>query len=361
MRTAAMIVITLGSVITANSVHAEIGVPANKGGAYLSIEGGYQNNDTTGTAAQGGSETVDGNPGGQNSACVSIAFNFALPGPDGRTCGAAAGTERATGHSDGGTRIEAADGGYGALTFGYVLPSTILGIITRLELAGQLSRTRDDQESLGAFGMRSVDNTAAIAFASVPIERTQVSVNSRFEMTEITLRLKGDVAVGASGALVTLTFEPFYLGTDLDVTTSASSQFGGTVGRTTDVSGDGVGALIGLEAQIPIVTNVFLIGRGYAGLYHLASDGVFKDTFGFAPDHAVTDDEDMDGYRLGGEGGVRINMTPGAWLSFIGKVDWMSEIPIAVLPQFKGDLPAHIEDDDLLVWQIGVRLTLTGN
>lgn len=360
---ASALIATVGMVLSASAAHAEIGIPAAPGGIYLSFEGGYQSIDGNPVAALGETIVNDGDPMGGSAACSSIAVGVNLTA----VCGVGAGTENAIAFSDGGTFIEAEDGGFGAFTFGYVLPSPLFSFITRVEIVGGGSHSEDDQRTNGAFGMRSVDNTAAFAFAAVPIENVTVDVEQTVETRQATVRFKSDLAP-VSGTVLTFSFEPFYLQTEQETTTDAQQQGGqnSAARRTSDVDGKYYGAQVAVEGQVPLVTNVFLIGRGSVGLYQLDVDGAFRDSMfftggGIVLNHAVNDDDSTTGYRLGGEAGVKLVMTPSAWLTFFGTVDYLSDTPTAVLPRFADDQKAHIEFEDQMTWGFGARMTFSFN
>ncbi len=334
---------------------AEIGIPVRSGGVYMSIEGGYQNLDAAGVSSGGASTSVNGNPGGAGAACGSQSL-FST------SCAVGAGTESARGVSDGGGFASAEDGAFGSLGFGYVLPSPMFGLLDRLEIVGSFARSDDDKESFGAFGMRSVDNSLTIAIARAPIEFLRAATDVREESSEIVLRFKSDTKVSGS-SLLTLSFEPFYRRSETEVSTRAAGDFFGKISRDTDIDSDTFGALLALEGRMPIASNVSIVGRGYGGLYHTEADGKFSDRIAtFLPlAHHVDDDDGFGGYRVGGEVGLQVEVTPGARVTLFGAADYLSDVATAVLPRFQSDRAAHIDQDDLTVWRTGLRLTLSAD
>jgi hypothetical protein len=347
----------------APSARAEIGVPAGPGGIYVSVGGGYQHSDEAGASKGGQQAVVNGNPGGGSASCASQTVNS--PGNAfGVACGVGAGSETVRAFSDGGGFIDPEDGGFGQLTIGYVLKTPMFGF-NRLEIVGGFSRTSDDNQSFGAFGMRSVDNHAAIATAGVPIENLEVTAEARAANQEITLRFKSDMPVAQPGGLLTFSFEPYYRHSSNETSTVATntSLIHNTSSRTTDIDSDSFGAMLAVEGQVPVAQNVFLVGRGSGGLYYLDSDAKFSDKFNlFGPlSHSVKDDDSFGGYRLGAEAGLRFEATSTAWFTLFGAVDYLSDVPIADLPRYQSDAAAHIEKDDAFVWQTGLRLTFVAD
>jgi hypothetical protein len=263
----------------APSARAEIGVPAGPGGIYVSVGGGYQHSDEAGASKGGQTAVVNGDPGGGAGACAGQAVTS--PGNVGRiSCGISSGTESAQAFSDGGGFIDPADGAFGQFAIGYVFKTPMVGF-NRLEIVGSFSRTGDDQQSFGAFGMRSVDNHAAVISATVPIENSQVTSKARAANQEIALRFKSDMPAAQPGALLTFSFEPYYRHGSNEVSTVVNGFTGiaNSASRSTDIDSDSFGAMLAVEGQVPVASNVFLVGRASGGLYYLDADGRFSDTF----------------------------------------------------------------------------------
>jgi hypothetical protein len=387
MRVAGAGIVALSLLAVAGPAHAEIGVPVKRGGVYLSIEGGYQNGaQTSPVAAQGASQVNDGVPGAvsgaQGNATGSDAFGFFAYGGAGYAgaggfgagagadalAGAISGSELAIANPNGGSFIEAEDGGYGGATFGYALTSPLLGVVTRIEARGSVGRIEEDQRSFGALGMRSVDNRAMATFVTVPIENFPVSVDQSVSKTEFALSFKADQAAGPSS--LTFAAEPFYIAFDQNTRTSGASTLSaqviteGSASRRSDVEADLYGLQLAVEGAAPIGGPFSLIARGSAGVYHANAEGSFDSAFGmanqfgsFAVRNSVDADASQVGYRLGGEAGVRVDMGTQGWLSITGAVDYLSETPTAVLPREAGDAPARVAFDDSLDWRLGVRMT----
>jgi hypothetical protein len=75
----------------------------------------------------------------------------------------------------------------------------------------------------------------------------------------------------------------------------------------------------------------------------------------------VSDGSSRAGYRLGAEAGFRYAVNSSTWLSLTTSVDYLSEVPTAILPRFENDSAAHVGFDDLLDWRSGIRLTFATN
>jgi hypothetical protein len=109
--------------------------------------------------------------------------------------------------------------------------------------------------------------------------------------------------------------------------------------------------------------NLFWLARGSGGLYRVEADGDFSsdisfDSFaGFRDSGRVSDEEREWGYRAGAETGVRVVFNPALALSLTGGVDYLSDVPTAVLPRSGEDGAAHIEMEHLTTWKFGAHLT----
>jgi hypothetical protein len=171
-----------------------------------------------------------------------------------------------------------------------------------------------------------------------------------------------------------LSVEPFFMHYDQNTATlgTFNDPISGSASasRNSDVNADIYGAQIAAEGVLPIVGNFSLIGRGSAGVYEVSAGGDFASLFvvpagsigSTAPITAsVSDSSSRTGYRLGAEAGVCYVVNRSTWVSAIGSVDYLSEMPTAVLPREASDPAAHIAFDDLLEWRAGVRLTFATN
>jgi hypothetical protein len=115
---------------------------------------------------------------------------------------------------------------------------------------------------------------------------------------------------------------------------------------------------------VPLFDKVSLIGRGSAGVYGVTANGDFNSKFvvDSTPFQGrVSDDGSRTGYRLGAEAGLRYVVNSSTWLSLTSSVNYLSEVPTAILPRGDSDRAAHIAFDDLLDWRTGVRLTFATN
>jgi hypothetical protein len=256
--------------------------------------------------------------------------------------------------------MSADDGGYFGATVGYGFVSPLLGVVNRIEAYGSRTSSDADQSSNGAFGLRSVDNLAAIALAAVPVEDLKVRATQDLSLTEFGLRLKSDQKMG--GATVTLGAEPFYIRYDQSTRTSGalSDLLDASGSRSSDVESDIFGLQLAIEGAAPLGGPFSILGRASAGLYNIDTDADFSSTFSipFASYEAgVSDSDSRTGYRLGAEAGLRYAISSAAWLSVTGSVDYLSETPTAVLPASATDGPASLAFDELLDWRAGARLT----
>jgi hypothetical protein len=375
--------VVIGLSLVCTAAHAEIGNPVKRGGAYISVEGGYHSNDAPAVSTTQGETTIikDGPSVSSGAAAAASATTSAAASAAATPNSAAAaamgvgnprvsaaavsGTESTLVQLDGGAFdvsrfLTADDGGYGGATIGYGFVSPVLGIVNRIEAYGSRTSSDADQSSNGAFGLRSVDNLAAIAIAAVPVETLQVRATQDLSLTEFGLRLKSDQKMG--GANVTLGAEPFYIRYDQSTrTTGALSDLIDTSGtRSSDVESDMFGIQLAIEGAAPLGGPFSILGRASAGIYNVDTDAKFSSTFvlPFATHQAdLSDSDSRTGYRLGAETGVRYAISSTAWLSVTGSVDYLSETPTAVLPASATDGQAHLAFDELLDWRAGARLT----
>ena len=375
--------VVVGLSLVCTAAHAEIGNPVKRGGVYISVEGGYHSNDAPAVATtQGETTVVNGTPGagagagaGAGGTTLTAASASAAPGAAAAaamavgnpqvSAAAASGTESAqvqlnNGLFDVSRFMSADDGGYFGATVGYGFVSPLLGVVNRIEAYGSRTSSDADQSSNGAFGLRSVDNLAAIALAAVPVEDLKVRATQDLSLTEFGLRLKSDQKMG--GATVTLGAEPFYIRYDQSTRTSGalSDLLDASGSRSSDVESDIFGLQLAIEGAAPLGGPFSILGRASAGLYNIDTDADFSSTFSipFASYEAgVSDSDSRTGYRLGAEAGVRYAISSAAWLSVTGSVDYLSETPTAVLPASATDGPASLAFDELLDWRAGARLT----
>jgi hypothetical protein len=410
--------------------HAEIGRGPGPGKAYISVEGGYQNSDGPAVAAHGDLETIsDSNPStaaaagvlsrpdanttifatqavgvaGQvvranqtlspavtavvGSSGISPSANARLRAENDLTAFVDAvvdvfstpNFEEAFADSQGGPTINAKDGSYAALTFGYGFRQPV-GVFDRIEIYGSISQADEDKRVDGAAGAVSVDGTTGFAAAVIfPDAATPgfvapggevvtfgpvtTNVEHSVDFAEFGARLKAD-RWNYNSALITAGLEGFYAIYNQD--TSMQAFVGGTIGghignnfsRSADVDSSMVGVLLSLEGQLPIGGTPFsLIGRTFGGFYHVSADGNFRDNFGFS-DRSISDDLNEWGLRVGLEGGVRYDFSSRAYLSITGSIDHFSDVATADLPRFAGDT-AQVDTEALTNYKVGARLTLT--
>ena len=378
--------VVVGLSLVCTAAHAEIGNPVKRGGAYISVEGGYHSNDAPAVSTtQGETTVVNGTPGGGSGAGAGAGGSTLAAASANAAPGSAAAAAMAVGNPQLGASaasgtestlvqlgslfdtsrfMTADDGGYGGATIGYAFVSPLLGVVNRIEAYGSRTSSDADQATNGAFALRSVDNLAAIALATVPVEDLQVRATQDLSLTEFGLRLKSDQKI--SGATVTLGAEPFYIRYDQSTRTSGalSDLLDASGTRSSDVESDIFGIQVAIEGAAPLAGPFSILGRASAGLYNIDTDADFSSTFlmPFSPpfgsyESQVSDSDSRTGYRLGAEAGVRYAISSAAWLSVTGSVDYLSETPTAVLPASATDGPASLAFDDLLDWRAGARLT----
>jgi hypothetical protein len=274
-------------------------------------------------------------------------------------------------NAQGGPTIEAKDGSYAALTFGYGFTRPAFGTFDRIEVYGAISQADESSSVDGAAGAISVDGTSAFAAAAVlsdafipaiaGVGPVATSVDHSVDYAEVGARLKADRWTYNSATL-SWGLEGFYAVYDQD--TAMFASVGGDVGanigtdfnRIAKVDSDMVGVLVSLEGQMPIGgTPLSLIGRTFGGVYHVSADGKFSDNFGVAN---ISDDLNDWGLRVGLEAGVRYDFSSRASFSITGSIDHFTDVAVADLPQFAGDV-AKVGTDDLTNYRVGARLTLT--
>jgi hypothetical protein len=359
MRIPFVIAVSLAFSLGIPVAHAEIGLPTAPGGIYLSFEGGYHQSDAPGAAARGASTVVP-------AASVGTAYTndkgtSLAPVPTHSTL-MVDGSNFVFATTDGGSFISADHGGYGGATIGYTLASP-LGIMSRVELYGTGSFANESDTAYGAFGIRGVDNRSWALFAAIPNDIVKADIDQSVRSKEIGLRFKSDQRAGPLA--FALSMEPFYVRYEQETDADATLAFPANTiiafaNRRSDVSANLFGAQLALETVVPLGGPFSLIGRGSAGIYNVSADGDFSTTTDLFHT-GLSDDRSRAGYRLGAEAGLRYIVNSSTWLSLIASVDYLSEVPTAVLPRFENDPDAHVGFDDVLDWRTGIRLTFASD
>jgi hypothetical protein len=390
-------------------------IPNSKGNFYFSIEGGAQKSDGPAVAAHGNiSATDDYNPDSAAAAGVlaqpgftrSIRVNES-PGANqlnfeeqplggttlgnsttdnshARTSVAAdaigfldafadvwsdSSNDDATAEAFGGPLIGAENSGYAGLTLGYGFKRPFYGIFDRIELYGTVSSAEENNRFDGAAAAISVDGTSAFAAVVITPDgftpthqdfgAITTNVNQTVKNGEIGLRLKAD-RWNYNSLLLTAGLESFYVAYRQD--TSMHATVGGAVGdwigsdfrRNADVDGNILGVMPSLEGQLLIEgTALSLVGRTFAGFYHLNADGAFTDNFGVRD---INDDLSKWGYRVGVEGGVRYDISQSTFFSLTGTIDHFSDVPTAMLPRDINQV-SSVDSDSMTNYKVGGRLT----
>lgn len=341
-------------------------------------------------AVGAGAASASGNGGGTGSASASIVgganpavfvatqanggnvntANSSGPGPQTAAAASAAspnGSAAASASPNGGRFVDAGSGTWfgGAIGYSFRLGDGVTGAV---EAYGSQIRSDDNTGVQGAAGFRSVNNETAFAAASAPLANLTTMAEQEVRLSEIGVRLKAGNPNGALPLIVGL--EPFYISYEQDTETSSAGSGNFVVGglsarRNADVEGRLYGAQAALETQVPLFgQSIFWLARGSGGFYRVEADGdfssdIFVPSFGFGASARVHDKDSDWGYRAGAETGVRIVFNPSLALSLTGGVDYLSDVPTAVLPRSGSDGPAHIEMDDLTTWKFGAQLTFS--
>ncbi len=369
------------------------GVDVAPGGVYISIEGGPQGMSAPEVAAHGAISTtqarVDGGyagvfasagyNGGVSTAqatSVAVATNGtfitaaqAISPPPSVAAYAQNGSASQTAYAEGGNFISVDDGPYAGFSVGYVFYQPFLRFFQRAELYGSFTTTSSSQSVAGAASGFSVDGNTAFASVSLgwPLA-VSTYVKQRLDQDDFILRLKTENLRPGRPLAIYASFEPFYKYLDQDTAMAARVPLAGCscsditvpfpslASRSAGVNGNLFGAQLALEASYPVIERVNWIGRASAGVYVLDAEGAFKDNFG--TNNSITDDLQSLGVRLGAESGFRFTLSPRAWLSATGSVDYLSDVPTAVLPRRPTDTPAHVGTDEMTVYRATGRLTL---
>lgn len=333
---------------------AAVGNPPGVGNAAAAAVGGGNNSALAISQANGNVTTASSTGRGPQAAAAASAAS-----PNGSASASAS--------PNGGRFVDADSGTWfgGAIGYSFVLGGGVIGAV---EAYGSQTRSDDSTGIQGAAGFRSVDNETAFAAASAPLTSLTTVAEQDLRLSEIGVRLKAGNPNGALPLIVGL--EPFYISYEQDTETSSlgSGNFvvrGLSARRNSDVDGRLYGAQAALETQVPLFgQSIFWLARGSGGFYRVEADGdfssdIFVPNFGFAASARVHDKDADWGYRAGAETGVRVVFNPSLALSVTGGVDYLSDVPTAVLPRSGSDGPAHIEMDDLTTWKFGAQLTFS--
>ena len=247
--------------------------------------------------------------------------------------------------------LEAEDGAFGGGTLGYVFMNPMLGLVDRVEAYMTRARNEDDdrQRTL-IFEGASEDGqalVAAIKTAGYDIETREV-----LTQTELGMRFKSDRFAQGPIPLI-FSLEPFYMRYEQEARYGVQylAEFDGTV------DADLWGGQLALESEIPLFGEALSwVGRVSAGLYHMDADARFVTTLN---DSISEPGRNEDGYRLGGETGLRMALTPNASLTATGAVDHLSEAPFVAFRDGIEGAPSYVGTDELTQYRANLRLTLT--
>lgn len=379
------------------------GVDVAPGGFYISLEGGSQRTSALDVAAHGNISATQSQVSGGYAGVFASAGHYTgvdwvqsttsevvthgtfvtaghadSPPPQASAYAQTGGVTQSA-YSNGSNLISSDDGAFAGFSAGYVFPQPLYGFIQRAELYGSFWNASARQSVAGAAAGLSMD--AGTAFASVSLGSplmVATYVRQTLDQDEIVLRLKtdnwrpggykdGGYKDGGGAFAIFASFEPFYKYLSQDTAMTASLPLAGCAcmdikipfpalaSRYAAVTGNFFGAQFALEASYPVAAGVDWIGRASAGVYLLEADGVFKDNFGKF--NYITDNVQTAGLRLGAESGLRFTLSPRVWLSATGSIDYLSDVPTAMLPRYSTDRPAHVGLDDLTVYKALGRLT----
>jgi hypothetical protein len=247
------------------------------------------------------------------------------------------------------------DGWYARGEAGYV-PAQPFGPVDALSIALAYYSGSDDPSATAG--------TTALAYNFPPDDATSTRspgtavAEQDFALFDVQLRLKH---VPAAWPGINVNVEPFYSRLEHDVSATVDNPGGGNAQtRTAELDSDFFGGQLAIEGQHPLTQIATVRGRASLGGYYGNADGKFT----FAPflDRKDELSKVFGGVRAGGEIGVDFAVAPNISLGVTAGVDYWSSMPFPRLTEFidSGDgLPQiGIDDDDLLIYFVGARLTV---
>lgn len=215
--------------------------------------------------------------------------------------------------------LDAANGGLGALTYGYVFQKRAWGLFDRFEAYGSFTSNENTQGIGGTSFTATTANGLGMvaAYDSAGLEgRSTVSVATQ----EFGLRFKSDNGVNGPLPLI-FSFEPFLR----HITHNASSDIAGVYSLSSKYTANMVGAQVALETEVRTgIAALSWVGRVSGGLYGIAVDAKMAESIG--PYAVGTDDDAFKlGYRLGLESGFRLRLNENASMTLTGAVEHLSQ------------------------------------
>jgi hypothetical protein len=220
--------------------------------------------------------------------------------------------------SGGAERLDALNGAFGSLTYGYVFHSRVLWLFDRFEAYGTLTNNQSAQGLGTSFATASSDGVGVVeVYDSAGIEGGNIVT---LDTQEIGLRLKSDNGTGGTVPLI-FSFEPFVR----HVSYRASTDAAGTYNLSSKLESYMFGAQVALETEVQTgIAALTWVGRLAGGLYGMSADARMRESVG--PYVLGSADEAFKiGYRLGLQSGFRLRLNEDASATVTGAVEHLSQ------------------------------------
>jgi len=231
-----------------------------------------------------------------------------------------AATIRVTGSTESAVaKLDAQDGAFGGVSYGYVLPRRMWGFLDRLEAYGTFSNNDDTSQSTGySFTATSSDGQVAIGEFDTDGIANNASVSDRTR--EIGMRFKSDNFTDTSFPLI-VSLEPFYRNEKI----RTRAAIGDSYAQESNASTDMYGVQLALETEIDMfIPELSFIGRIAGGGYAVSFDQHSAQHIATYSEGSSSGD-DATGYRLGAEAGFRFAASDTSFVSATGAVDHFSK------------------------------------
>jgi len=231
-----------------------------------------------------------------------------------------AATIRVTGSTESAVaKLDAQDGAFGGVSYGYVLPRRMWGFLDRLEAYGTFSNNDDTSQSAGySFTATSSDGQVAIGEFDTDGIANNASVSDRTR--EIGMRFKSDNFTDTSFPLI-VSLEPFYRNEKI----RTRAAIGDSYVQESNAGTDMYGVQLALETEIDMfIPELSFIGRIAGGGYAVSFDQHSAQHIATYSEGSSSGD-DATGYRLGAEAGFRFAASDTSFVSATGAVDHFSK------------------------------------
>lgn len=244
------------------------------------------------------------------------------------------------------SRLDAENGAYGGLSYGFVLPQRLFGAIDRIEAFGSFSNNDASSNTQGfSFSAESADGKAALALFDTNGITGLNKLNEKHR--EIGVRFKSDNFTDTAFPVI-VSFEPFYRNEQIDSSATVGADY--RLARKADV--DMYGIQLGLETEVPIIAQtVSFVGRVSGGVYALNMDRSSTERIA-SYTLASNSSDDQTGYRLGAEVGIKLQMNATSFATLTGAADHLSDAP-----QLGNRTAAGATLDDQTDYQAKLNLT----